>query len=54
MDVSPQAILNEQIRQQELVLYLNSVLLDFDNVEEIRKLKEKLKRAKLLLSEKNE
>lgn len=49
MSASSQATSNEQIRQQHLLLYLNSVLLDFDNHEELLKLKSKVKRAQLRL-----
>ncbi|MES2781121.1 MAG: hypothetical protein V4651_14605 [Bacteroidota bacterium] len=50
MSMLSQTILNEEIRQQQLLLYFNSVWLDFDNIEEIDKLKTKLKKAELLLT----
>lgn len=52
MSATPQTIVNEQIWQQHLMLYLDSVLLDFDNDEEILKLKLKLKNSQLTLEEK--
>lgn len=52
MEVPSQAILNEQIRQQQLMLYMDSVLLDFDNDDELLKLKSKLRAAQLYISEK--